>query len=504
MAKDDSSDRLISNSVYLMMDWITITVLSLILWLVVGKTLPTAGYGIVATSVNISLLIAAFSLLGLPSAVTNLISRFAKKNQWKKIKGLIKFSVKFSIIVNISAAVAITLLSPQLALVLNLPIEAIWMVALLIFGWTFWLLTNGFLQGFQNMRLIFKSNLVGHLFKVGLPITLALIGFGFLGPLLGFLIGFLVTIAMRYETFVVRGGTKIQGRKVLFGIAIPVFIASVMWLIFTNLPNVILNAIKSPDVTGIFAIALTVATPITFIPMTLSQALFPVTSGLSVTRNPAKRQSKLIALVVKYAAFITLPIIALLLVFSSQIILFFSQPQYLPATQLLPIVAVAALFLGIGQILVSSVFAIGKIKMTRNITIAVATIFLAISIPLTFLLSSFGMAIAYLLSMMVLILSSFLFLKRTIKFSIDWKSIGKIFIAVLIFVAITYPLNAILHTTILKIAVILLGIVAYFSALGFLRYYTMDEVKVVRYMMSRSASLKKFLRPLEKLLSKNV
>jgi O-antigen/teichoic acid export membrane protein len=504
MDKDDSSHRLISNSFYLMADWFALTILSLVFWLVVGKTLPTSGYGIVATSLNISLLIAAFGLLGLPSAATNLISRFVKQKQIDKAKGIIKFSTKFALVISISSAVFMIALSNQIAVWLNLPVNAIWLSAVLIFGWAFWLLTNGFLQGMQNMRLIFRSNFLGAILRVAIPVTFFFISVTYVGHITAYLMSFIVTIALRYKTFAFIGGEKVEGRKILLGVAFPVFIASVMWLIFTNLPNVILNAVTSPDVTGLFAITLTLVAPITFIPMTLSQALFPITSGLSVTKNPRKRQSKLISLVVKFAAFITLPTIALLLVFSNQIILFFSQPQYLPAAQVLPVVAVSALFLGIGQILVSSVFAIGRIKMTRNITVAVALLFISSSAAMSYLFGLNGMAFSYLASMILLVLWSYVYLKQKITLSVDWRAIGKIFVGVAAFVAITYPTNMLIGITAVKIVSILVGALAYLAALAVIGYYTKDELKIAKYMSSRFRFLKPILEPAERYISKKV
>lgn len=505
MKGDDSSARLISNSFYLMVDWAMATVLSLVFWLIVARTLPVSGYGIVATTVNTSLLIAAFGMVGVGSVVTNLISRYAKKGQMEKVKGLVKFSLKFVLAVDIVAAAAVAVLSPQIADLLNLPIQAIWMVSVLIFGWGLWFLTNGFLQGLQNMRLFFLSDLVGQVIKLSVPLALFFIGLSFLSPIIAFGISMLATALIRIPFLPFGKSSRVNGREIVIKLGLPIFVASVMYLIFTNLPNVILNSIKSADVTGIFALALTLVTPIVFIPMTLSAALFPVTSGLSVTSNPNRRQSKLISLVIKFAAFITIPLIALLLVFSNQIIIFFSgKVENLVASQLLPIVAPAAILLGIGQILVSSIFAIGKPKATRNVTIAATAIFLGLSIPATFLFSSFGMAAAYLISMVVLVLTSYFYLRRKINLKVDWSAIGKILLATLVFTAIAYPLNLILHGTVLKLLAIAIGAVAYLLVMVPLGYYSSDEIRILRHLSSRSKRMRGKLEPIEKFLSRHV
>lgn len=500
MKNESSGARLINNSFYLMLDWVLATVLSMVFWIVVGKNLSTSGYGIVATATNISLLIAAFGMFGLRDVATNMISRYVKRGLIEKARGVIKFSAKFVLIGNIISASVVAIFSPQLADILNLPIETVWLVSVLIFGWGFWIITTGFLQGLQNMRALFKTNLIGQIIKVALPFALFFIGLNFLSPIIAFIVSLLITVFIRIR-YLPRGrSSPPNGRELILKLALPVFISSVMWLVFTNMPNVIINAIKSPDITGIFALALTLVVPIVFIPMTLNQALFPITSSLSETRNPQRNQSNLISLVLKFATFITLPLVALLLVFSREIILFFSQPQYLPAAEFLPIVSVAALFLGIGQILVSNIFAIGKPHVTRNITIITTVIFLSLSIPGTFFFSSMGMAFAYLISMILLVVASYLYLRKAIKLKINWAAIGKIFIATMIFSAITFLLNSIFSSVMLKLATIVLGAFAYFIVLVPLKYYSTDETKIIRHIFSRFKFLRGKIDLIEKIL----
>lgn len=504
MKRDDSTSRLIGNSFFLMADWVSATILSMIFWIVVGKTMDTSGYGIVSAAVNISLLIAAFTMVGMRDAATNLISRYMKTGRMANVVWVFRFSSKFILVGNAVSAAVIAAFSQQIAGILNLPVEAVWLVAVLNFAWGFWLLTTGFLQGMQNMKLLFKTNLIGQIVKVVIPIAFFFFSVGITSPIIAYIVSMLLTVALRIRHFPGGRSAKMDGRDVVTRLAVPVFISSVMWLVFTNMPNVILNAIKSPDVTGIFALSLTLVTPIVFIPMTLNQALFPITSGLTAASRSLRRQSQLISTVLKLAAFITLPLIALLLVFSRQIILFFSQPQYLPTADLLPIVAPAAILLGIGQILVSNIFAVGKPNVTRNITVAVTLIFLAASIYGTYAFSYFGMAWAYLISMAVLVVSSYAYLRRHVKLDVDWAAMLKIFIATLVMAAFANPLNSLASSVPLKVLVILAAAGVYFAMLVPLRYYSMDEVKIVRYLSSRSKLVGDRLKPIEEFLLRRI
>jgi O-antigen/teichoic acid export membrane protein len=501
-AKDDSSTSLISNSFYLMLDWGMSTVLSLFFWIIVSRTFTVSDYGIVSTSVNMSLVIAAFGLLGINAVVVRLIPMYMKSGHIEKVKGLVSFCIKFALISNITIAALIAFFSVHISKLLNIPVESVLMVSVLVIGYGMWYLSNGIFQGMQKMRLLFGSNMVGQVLKLVLPILLFSIISGFMGPLIAFVVSLFVPFILRLPFLPIGKGESVSHGGIIFGLGLPLLVSSIMWLIFTNIPNVIVSSVTSDRVaTGIFSLALTLVVPIVFIPMTLSQALAPINSGLSATLNPKKRQSKLISLTVKFTAFLTTPLVALLLVFSSHIILFFSHKvENLPASDLLLLLAPSALMVGIGQILSSSLFATGDIKGTRNVTLTSAAVFFTLGILGTYYLSLLGMAIAYMTSAVLLVTVSYLYLRRNIGLSFDFTSLGKIVVASIVFVIVTLPLNAVLQSNIIRVGVIILGLVAYLSSLALMRYYSIDEIKIVRHLSERSRLLSKILSPVERFL----
>jgi len=429
-----------------------------------------------------------------------------KSGRMDKVNGIVRFAMKFAFMSNLVVAGLIFLLAPQMSDVLNLPVESVWAISLLVFGWGFFYMTNGIFQGLQNMRLLFGSNLIGQVLKLALPFVLFAVIAGFMGPMIAFVVSLFVPVIIR-SFFLPRGpGSKVSGREMVIGIGLPVLVTSIMWIIFTNTPNIIVNSVTGDQaVTGVFAIAMTLIVPIVFIPMTLSQALTPINSGLSATSNPKKRQGQLISQVIRFTSFLTVPLVALLLVFSSQIILFFShKAENLPASDLLLFLAPGALLVGIGQILVSSIFAVGDIKATRNITVLSVAIFFAVGIYATSVLSSFGMAIGYLLSALVLVFMSYLYLRKYVGLRVDLAPIMKVVLAAMVFAAVAMPLNAAVQSNLLKFGAVLVAMAAYLISLGLMRYYTKDDLKIVRHLSSRSKTMSRVLRPVEALLEKAV
>ena len=83
--------KLISNTIYLFLDWFVLTLMGFFYWLVAGKTLLPKEYGIVSTSVNLALVLVGISLLGLNITIQKLIPELLARRERRKINSLIKF-----------------------------------------------------------------------------------------------------------------------------------------------------------------------------------------------------------------------------------------------------------------------------------------------------------------------------------------------------------------------------------------------------------------------------
>lgn len=505
-----TSDKLIGNSAFLFLDWLAITVLSLIFWLIIGKTLPREIYGIVATALNIMLILSSVSLLGLHTTLTKLISEFKEKNQIGKIRNLVRFSMKTGLSVSLAVAAAVAVLSPFLSPILNLPVPVILIASLGIFLYALLTITNSVMYGFQQMKRVMKTDLLGNAIKVIVVFVLIVLGFSYFGPLAGLLISISAIILLRLDTLLLARKNEGSIRasplnfRSIFTYSASALAASLAMIGFSNTPNIILNALAGPAITGLFAISLTITSPIFSIPGVLNSALFPITSGLSAEKGGKSRQKILISMVLRYTSFITLPLIAVLLVFSGTIILFFSSGEFLPAVELLPIVGAAGFFFGLGGILNTSIYAIRKPVVSRNIIILTMSIFLALSIPLSIWLSVMGMAIAYLTSVFIFWAASAFYLKKFINISLEWKSMLKIVIAVLIFSAILFGLDSVTSSNILKIAGVIFASAVYLFVLVPLKFYKKEDLRILEFFSNRSPVGRKFFLRLRDSLSKNI
>lgn len=496
-------EKLISNTFYLLLNWFSISVLSFFYWLVAGKTLLPQEYGIVSTSVNLISLLSGIAILGLGIAVWKLIPEYLAKRQKKKVSGLIKFSLKAILISNLLIATLLLIFYPFLTSVLKVPFTVIFIVAISLIILSFSTQLGSILYGFQNMRKVFTTHVAGHLTKIIVAAFLIFLGFSYFGPIIGFAIGFLLTALLRIGSIRLRTQAgSIDKKFVMLGYALPALIAGLAVIIFSNSPYIILTGITNPEVTGIFTVAMILTSMIALIPGTLSTALFAIISQLSGATNAKERQKNLIQLVFRYALFLSLPVAIFLVLFSEPVILIFSRPEYLGASQLFPILALAAIIYGCGNIFLSNLYAIGKPKINRNITIIATLIFLASSIPLTYkfyaidplskVLPAFGLSLAYIFSVSILFLISFFYMRKFIGLVLSLKNISKLIFASLISLSFLYFVTRFVSGIISFCFAIIAGII-YLLTLLLLRFYSREDVEVIKYAAEKLPFKKRIL-----------
>ena len=238
------------------------------------------------------------------------------------------------------------------------------------------------------------------------------------------------------------------------------------------------------------------------IPSVLSQALFPITSLLSVGRR-IKKQSYFIQLVFRYAAFLILPV-AIFLVFFSRPIILLLRPEYMGATVLFPTLTLAAIFFGLSQVFLSNIYALGKTKLHRNIWIFLSIVFLVLAPILIKLYSAQGLALSYLISSALALFMGYHFIKKILNLKIRWTNLLKVVISSIIFSFFLLLADLLEVSLIIKILVALSGSIIYLAVLIPLRFYIQEDVRVLEFIAIKIPFLKKQISGLAKFLSKRL
>jgi stage V sporulation protein B len=500
-----SSKKLISNSAYLLLDWILVSILGFLYWLIAGKTLEPEEYGIVSTSVNFATLLSSLSLLGLNAAIWKLLPEYQAKNEKGKIKSLIKFSFWLSFLTNIILSIILIATSSLLSSILKIPLNATLMIPLIMISFTLSSIAGAIIYAFQNMKFFLFSDVYGFFSKISIATILILIGLKYLGPLVSFVVCYFLIFALRIIKINFEGKEEeINKKKILLEYSLPAFISSFAWNIFSNGQYALLSVIQGTKVTGIFTVALMITISIVAIPNTLSSALLPIISFLSAKNKTKDKQRRLIELVSRYSLFFSLPIALFLIIFSKQVILIFSSEKYLDASSLFPILAITSVIYGLGNVFLSNLYAIGKTKLNRNIVLLTVAIFLAIVYPLTKLYSAIGMAVSYFVSILILSIVSYLYIKKFLNVEIPKKDFAKILISSLISFTFLYLTTKITSGILIDLILLVFAGAIYLFTLALLKFYKREDVKILEFIEERMPILKKTIRNLKTFLEKYI
>ena len=478
--------KIFSNSIYLLADYGSVTILSFLFWFILGRLLTPAETGIVFTSWGISSIISGISCFGIGSALSKLIS---EKRDSAQIKNLIQISFKYIIISNIIVCVGFILLHQYISSIFKFSFTVVLLTAINIFVISVASISGSVVSGLQKMRKIFVTDVCGYLFKLISATLLIFLGLSYSAPLLSLLGAFFLIFLLRVELSWFSFKVDNALREILFKFASPTFISSLASIVFLNIQYIILTIVKNTEATGLFGYALLFTSPLDLIPITFSSALFPIISHLSSGKEK-KMQGYLLNLVLRYSLLIVLPVSVFLIFFSRQV-LFYLFPKYLSATSLFPLLIPGAIIFGIANIFISVIYAAKKPEVTRNIMIFVVVLLLILSIPMTQMFSSIGLASAYLISNFFMLALSYFYIKKFIKFTINWFSFLKLFISTVFFFGFLIISDFIPTSLLFKILAITIGFISYLLILFFMKFYIKEDFDTIKAMIRRLPIMRK-------------
>jgi O-antigen/teichoic acid export membrane protein len=193
---------------------------------------------------------------------------------------------------------------------------------------------------------------------------------------------------------------------------------------------------------------------------------------------------------------------AIFLVSFSKPILLLLRHEYLGATNLLSTLVVACMVFGLANLFLSSLYATGKTKLSRNIWIVSAIFFLFIAPLLIKTYSSQGLALAYLISSFFIFCLSYHFIKKVLSLELQWKNLLKLVCSSIIFLLFLLFSDILEASLLIKILVALSGVIAYLVVLLPLRFYTQQDIRLLEFITTKVPILKKQILTLTKFISK--
>jgi len=426
-------EKIVSNATFLSLNWIAITFIPIFFWFIVGKTLPPESYGIIATVLQATVFLSFATSFGFPMTLDKLIPELMEKGEKDKAQGVINHTFKVTMVLVIIVTLVSILLSSRISNFLTLDIEFVWIIILLFVTNTTGNYFKNIFFGLQNMKKIFLTNLFGQMSRLVVTLILIYMGFSHFGALAGIFSAFFIILITRIDMKSLRISEKaVVDMRLIYKYALPSLGYLILIQLYGNTQNIILTTMTTIELSGLFAIAMTIAALTSTIPQIVSSSVFPILSGLSAGEDAKEKQRYLLKLVFRYSLLVVIPIATAILMFPEYVILFVSKPAYLPATAFLFLLIPAEIINSISGLFLRSLYAIGRPKER---TIAWAII-VAIYLPLTIFLvknfSAIGLAAAYFSVAIILLVVSFIFIRRALDFKIPVYDVVRIFGSIVI------------------------------------------------------------------------
>ncbi len=476
--------QLAKNTFYIMLDWALMIATSLFFWVIVGKFFAPNEYGVAASIVQLATFISIAGTFGTHIALGKLLPEFNEKLRKRKlIHTFLSHSIKETLLLSLLiSSVAVTIihfhnflkLKPlDLLLFLPLPIS----LSLYTISWYY-------LYGLQQMKKLLITDSFGFALKIALLTLLSLTGFRAIAVITSIAVAHTLIFLSRINIAKISSKPLTSSqRSLLKHYSLPAFIISVLDQAFNNTHFLILSALTTTALAGIFAVSFKVSYFLFTIPFAISQALFPITSKLSSSSKRSEK-SELLTISLKYAFAISLPLLVLILAFGDYIILLFASKPYLAATNYLPLLLPASLAMGLSQIILYSFYASKQPKQHRNLYLIAAAIFMTTSIPLTILLKGYGMSVAYLLTSTTLFILTLMKSEGMFSISLSLGDVAKPVLATLLAFPILF-VRFLFHGFLLALIITLLYTTSYFIILLLIKFPNKDELKMLKSLAKK-------------------
>jgi O-antigen/teichoic acid export membrane protein len=272
--------------------------------------------------------------------------------------------------------------------------------------------------------------------KAIISISLVLLGFGVLGALSGYVSGFAVAsiAATAILFFLLRekqdSNEEIRIResfKTLMHYGTPLYASALLSGFIPFYQSILLSVFTSYGDIGDYNAALNFATVIAIFSSPITTALLPAFSKIdSSARHRIKEFFKLAN---KYTALLVMPIAALMIVFSQEIVQVIYGSTFQSAPLLLAMYYLVYLLVGIGYlVLVSFYSGIGETKIALKMSALIFLVIIILSPFLTKMFGAPGLVAAYLLANTTGTLYGSYTARKKFQIEFDTRSIAKIYL----------------------------------------------------------------------------
>jgi O-antigen/teichoic acid export membrane protein len=513
---EDSADKIFemgktsaTGSFHLFIGVAVSTIIMAVGSLILAWLLLPQEYGLYSIALIPSYMIILFRDWGINSAITRYIASLRTENKNEDIRNIIVGGLLFETATGLCLSFLSILLANSIASVLfHRPDSAglISVVSVAIFSGSLLVASQSSFIGFENMKLNSLTLICQAVVKTTVGPLLIILGFGVLGAVVGYVLGFLVAGVIGVVAlylFFLRNLAKPQTDKkslsetikTMLRYGVPLSVSSMLGGFLTQFYGFMMVLFSNDAMIGNYTVASNFSVLLTFFSIPIATVLFPAFSKLN-PQNEKPLLKVVFASSVKYTTLLLAPTIMAMMVLSKPMISTLYGEKWIYSPLFLTIYVAGNLAIVFGSLSLGGFLAgIGETKMQMKLGILT----LLVGVPLAFLIippyGIIGVIVGSTLAGLPSLFWGLQWIWKHYEARADFKSSSKILAASATAALATYASISLLHTSewirLVTGATIFLTI--YITAAPLIGAITTDDIHNLETMMSNLGIVSKLL-----------
>jgi O-antigen/teichoic acid export membrane protein len=399
-----------------------------LLMVILARLLNPDDYGLLFLSISIFTVISLFSKLGLAKSTARYISEYKNSSQ-SQIPYIIRFSLLMNIIL-ITVVTALTILFNDL---ISKIVGESEMASILLFGSVFIFSNSIFiysrivLQGYEAIEWSSFIHIAGSLSKPIFAIGFVVLGFGTIGALYGYILGYFVGGVVGLYIIYVGIYKKIESAPAMeeglaqriAEYAIPLTATDTAEILDKEIDTILVGLLLSPVAVSFYVIGKQVTqlatTPMKALGFTLSPTL-----GAEKASGNIEHATKIFETAFVHSLLIYIPAAAGLLILSEPLVELVFGEEYLGAVPVLQVLAIYSILWAITRITSETLDFVGRAKMHAIVKSATSVLNVVLSVYLIIELGVVGAALATVFAYILYSISNLYLIYGVFKFRVRY------------------------------------------------------------------------------------
>jgi len=386
LSQVNKEKEILQNSLFIFLTGLISAGLSTFSNIIFSRFFGPAGFGIFKTAIGLASTIAYTLDLGAKYLIPRYIAEFEHKKEPGNTKHLIERTLMLKAMITVFVLISAWFLSHQIAQTFfhSEALTILVLPTMLLFTIIFLDITIPILLGYQHFKLLALTSILVPFFHILVGLPMAFI-FGIKGALFGAAIAFVTGSipAIRFILKKIGARSKIRSfsfKSALVSYGIPAYFANIpTYISIAIIP--LLSMFFTQRQVGFYGLSLSFYTAALLIPVTLSNVMFPKVAQLHSQQKADQAYGTFKRLILIYTPFVVVGIIVIIPVTEPLIRLLI--PQFLPATKIIIVQTITALFFGYFAIGVNYATAAGKLRIATILNWFLSLIFLILAFYLT-------------------------------------------------------------------------------------------------------------------------